>query len=217
MAVEPKKKRRVMPSGLEAKRTTMAKDKQLDSDRRPWEKQTWETAHQYTLFGMYRDLGSGRSLLDVIAALKETKKVSKTYIILLRKYSARNLWAMRASAYDEWTDSRIMTTVSHNYIEGKADVLRRHGLIGRELINRAVAYLTDNPIQSTKEAIAALKLGWEIESKSIGIEDLARQLEGMRNITDEELIQIYHRYRESLISSGNGTEAPQPETGQAEA
>lgn len=88
---------------------TPARTKELDPQRRPWEKQSWETAPAFFAFSLYRDLGLARSLTKASQALIETQPDRKPESVRTQmgQWSAGHRWVERAEAYDMHLDERF--------------------------------------------------------------------------------------------------------------
>lgn len=90
-----------------AKRET---PRELQPDRRPWEKQPWESFKAFESFALYRDLGLARSLSKATQALIETVPARKAETVRTQMggWSALNRWVERAEAYDLHVDARML-------------------------------------------------------------------------------------------------------------
>jgi hypothetical protein len=74
------------------------------TDRQPWEKRPSETPKAFEAFGVYRDLGSGRSLIGAAKVLNKGRTIVGTW-------SQQHDWVQRAEEYDLWVDSERLKAI----------------------------------------------------------------------------------------------------------
>lgn len=81
----------------------------LAPDRRPWEKQNWESFKAFNGFALYRDLGLARSLTKAAQAFIETATERKEESVRrqMGEWSSAYRWVERAEAYDMHVDERL--------------------------------------------------------------------------------------------------------------
>lgn len=129
-----------------------------------WEKQAGESSKAYEAFVAYRDLGAGRTLVDV------AQRAGKAYS-LIRRWHKNWDWEIRASAWDNRISERAAMKAAEEY----SRMIETQLNIGKMLQARATKALQRLDLEKVSERSlpAILKM---LES-GIRIERSARELE----------------------------------------
>lgn len=121
------------------------------------------------------------------------------------------LWA-RAYDWHKRADDRdleVDTQLRNDSIDERVEMLRRHRRAASKLINSGLEYLENCSIDTAKDAIAAIKIGIEIERRTEGLPNWIGEIVGA---SDEELMrrhqellkQIDGNIKPSLAGTTNG-------------
>ena len=79
----------------------------LDTDRQPWEKQSWESLPAFRAFALYRDLVFGASIRKAAELLAEEEgRTVSTITLQMGEWSGRHHWQERHTAYIRFLDQR---------------------------------------------------------------------------------------------------------------
>lgn len=156
----------------------MAKTK---TNLNPWEKQEHETSKAYAAFCAYRDMGTDRSLTNIIPILYKDLGSTKTATKRRRlsEWSSLHNWVARVEAYDVYLESKsrkehelaiqkMVTEHAEAAVITRSKAMERIGLIGEEELNEL----------TPKEALEYLKVAAELERKSRGAPDQIVELGG---------------------------------------
>ena len=137
------------------------------SDRKPWERQSGETAKAYAAFLLYRDLPAiDRS---VAAAREGQQRDNKGTLRQWNGWSMRNGWVNRAAEHDSDLASRRRERMAREFERAQDDALT--------LIRAALAKVAeriqglDAEEMAAGQIPAALKTLIELEFKALGHED----------------------------------------------
>ncbi len=90
-----------------------------------WDRLPDETELAYRMFCLYRDMGADRTM-DAIITLEKKKP---TYLGVLRSWSQKFKWVLRANAYDDYLEKRLRKEREKDIIEMRD----RHARIGRDM------------------------------------------------------------------------------------
>ena len=140
----------------------------------PWEKQDHETSKAYAAFCAYRDMGTNRSLTNIVQIvhgdIPEGKRKAKRgrFEIWSSKYG----WVARVEAYDDYLEAKsrkehelaiqkMVTEHAEAAVLTRSKAMERIGLIGEKELNEL----------TPKEALEYLKVAAELERKSRGAPD----------------------------------------------
>ena len=156
----------------------MAKTK---SNLDPWEKQEHETSKAYTAFCAYRDMGTNRSLTNIVQIVHGDIPVGKRKAKRGRFeiWSSKYGWVARVEAYDVYLESKLRRD-NELAIEKMA---RRHTEASMMAVDKAVDRIKligeKNTEELTpKEALEYLKVAAELERRSRGAPDQIVELGG---------------------------------------
>lgn len=85
-------------------------ERQLETDREPWEKQPFESWKAFEAFREYRDAGPSRSLREVAQKTVERspKRKQESVETQLSRWSSLNRWAERIEAWTLYMDQALV-------------------------------------------------------------------------------------------------------------
>lgn len=145
--------------------TTGSARAQVAGEHRPWDRQPEESGRAFQAFAAYRDLGPERTLDKAAAAYGR-------HVSLMRRWSARYGWRVRAAAWDD-EQAREMEAALRQRRRAAcerqardAEQLQRLGMARlASLIKRDpdTGELTLDEKVSAHDAMAAYKLGLDIQ------------------------------------------------------
>jgi hypothetical protein len=162
--------------------------------RRTWDQRPNETTKAYDAFAIYRDLGAGRS---VLAAFKLYSGEDKRIPGYFGQWAADNQWVIRARDYDAFIDEQAQRKAERDAITRKAQMLNRHAGIGRVLQTKALEHLQKaNSIDKAVDAIAAARLGVDMERKAEGLP------EWILEVVNADEVELTRQYNELLAEIG---------------
>lgn len=166
-----------------------------------YDRQAGESTKSFSGFVAYRDLGVQRSLE---MAWKQYSKGDKRVPGYFKQWSSDYNWVSRAAVYDDYVDAQARKKFEADAIKRKADMLRRHALSGKVLQQKGIDYLSQHGVDKSTDAIAAVRVGVEMERKSEG---LPEYLMAVVEASDDELQRQYNALLEEIgrASSGNDT------------
>ena len=165
--------------------------------QRTWDRRDNETSQAYQAFAIYRDMGIGRSTVRVAETLHKS-------VGLINRWSGQHQWVERVRAYDQYIDAQAQKKAERDAITRKAKMLERHASIGRVLQTKAVEHLQAHQIDQTKDAIAAARLGVDLERKSEGLPEYLIEI---MNASDVDLTK---QYNELLSALGADVQVDEP-------
>lgn len=168
--------------------------------RRAWDRQPGESLKAYTAFAAYRDIGISRSIDAAWQRYSETDKITPGYI---RKWAVTYEWVERTRAYDQYIDAQAQKKAERDAITRKAKMLERHAALGRVLQTKAIEHLQANKIDQPKDAIAAARLGVDLERKSEGLPEYLIEI---MNASDVDLTKQYNELLSALGADVQGDE-----------
>lgn len=178
--------------------------------KQPWDRLEVESSRAFEAFAIYRDLGTGRSILS---AWKLYIKQDKNTAGYFSKWAADYEWVKRAAAYDDYIEAEARKKLDRDAIKRKAKMLERHANTGRALQAFGLQHVQTNkqPVNSS-DAIRAIRVGVDIERKSEG---LPEYLIEVMNADDTELTAQYNELLAQIggYRGGDETEGDHP-TGQ---
>jgi hypothetical protein len=113
-------------SGMKKDPTKDHKRQPMDKDRKPFERQTWETDVAWATFKIYRDIPTATRTMDAarIVCKKKPAYSSKMY-----QWSAKHWWPERTSEWDRELDNREREA----RLEAVADMKKRHTKSARKM------------------------------------------------------------------------------------
>lgn len=149
-----------------------------------------ESSKAYEAFALYRDMGVNRSQEAVCKHLNKSRQ-------LLSRWSVDYRWLERAAAYDAHVDAEARKLLEREAIKRKADMLKRHALLGKVLQQKSATYLDKHGIDKSSDAIAAARVGVDMERKAEGLPEYLMEVV---NADDSELAR---QYAELLAQIGN--------------
>ena len=154
---------------------------------RIWERQPKESSQAYEAFVTYRDLGAGRTLIDVARELR------KSYSLVRRWADAAN-WSARAAAWDNYVSEKAADKAAEDY----ASMIDLQINIGKMLQAKAAKALQKIDFENVSErSLPALVR--MIES-GVDIERSAREIGAEKNPRKDTTITIVSRTsREDLF------------------
>lgn len=162
--------------------------------RQPYERQTDESDKAFEAFALYRDLGTNRTT-DAVA-----RQLSKS-LALIQRWSAQYAWVERVAVYDAYIDAQARKQLERDAIKRKADMLKRHALLGKVLQQKSAAYLDKHGIDRSSDAIAAARVGVDMERKAEGLPEYLMEV---MNADDSELARQYAELLAQVSHSGSG-------------
>jgi hypothetical protein len=124
-----------------------------------------------------------REAFELYASCRSLRQVADH---LGMSFGAIMNWA-RWFAWDERAEARMLEAARKSEIEAVEEIQKRlddHRKAGELLRRRGVEHLAKQPIETTRDAIAAIKVGIELERLSVGLPDWV--FEVMR-MDDEQL------------------------------
>lgn len=167
---------------------------------KPYDKLPDESSKAYEAFAIYRDMGTERSIEKAWKRYSQSDKRVPGYI----GDWARNFnWVIRAAAYDEYVDAQARKVLEREAIKRRADMLKRHALLGKVLQQKSAAYLDKHGIDKSSDAISAAKIGTEMERKAEGLPEYMMEVV---NADDSELARQYHTLLAEIGLAGSGDE-----------
>ena len=121
----------------------------------PWERQPKETEKAYEAFLIYKNLGPGRTFIEV------SRKLHKSFTLIRRWKDAWN-WKERVELYDRENDRKAQLEAQ----AAQKEMIRRHIDLGMALQKKATEALDNlNPKKMGAVSIKELvRLGTELES-----------------------------------------------------
>lgn len=166
-----------------------------------------ETDKAFQAFILYRDMGAQRTQEKVLEALGKTTG----YLRQLQEWSGLYRWVERSAAYDAHIDTQARKVLEREAIKRRADMLKRHALLGKVLQQKSAAYLDKHGIDKSSDAISAAKIGTEMERKAEGLPEYMMEVV---NADDSELARQYHALLAEIGLAGSGdAEAGDTDTG----
>lgn len=151
--------------------------------RRAWDQRTDESDKAYDAFATYRDMGVQRSNVKVAETLGKS-------VTLMNRWSGAYAWVERARLYDSFIAAEAQKKTERDAITRKAKMLERHAGMGRVLQSKALEHLQKtNSIDKATDAIAAAKLGVEMERKAEGLPEWILEVV---NADETELTRQYN-------------------------
>lgn len=119
----------------------------------------------------------------------------------LRHWANAFGWHDRADDRDAEADAKA----HREAVRRRADILSRHALIGKTLSSKGVAFYADKEtkIRDVGEALAAIRLGVEIERKAEGMPEW---LVRVMSMDDDQLIREYGRVVAQIGGPDGGDE-----------
>lgn len=141
----------------------------------PWEKQPWETALQYRMFTIYRDLDVEERSVRRVCNI--TGRAPKT----LEVYSAENKWVERAAAWDNEQD-RIIRAENLKAIK---KMRKKHADVANAMILKAAKALQRIPDDeiSAREVSQMVDVASKLERISRGdVESVVETRDGGKSL-----------------------------------
>jgi hypothetical protein len=179
----------------------------------PWEQQAGESAKAYAAFGLYRDLGSRRSLDEASrsyhrsdreiqhASARRPPRASGT----IRRWAQRYNWLARARAWDQEFE-RIRQAEQRAALQEMAE---RHAKEALMMQNKAIERLRQlRPEElGTRETLAYLVEAAKLERLARGepTERVSQEhhFDQLQELTDDELAEIVARGRGCRLYPGS--------------
>lgn len=146
-------------------------------DERIWEQLPNETNKAYEAFVFYRDLGAGRTMIEVARSLK------KSYS-LIRRWNDDWDWDTRASAWDNYISEKAADKAAHEY----AQMIERQINIGKMLQARAAKAIQS--MDFAKVSARALPALMKMMESGVRIEQSAREIAANQNPQKSLTIKI---------------------------
>lgn len=146
-------------------------------DERIWEQQPDESSKAYEAFVFYRDLGAGRTMIEVARSLK------KSYS-LIRRWSENWNWDERASAWDNHLTEKAADKAAQEY----AQMIERQISIGKMLQARAAKAIQS--LDFAKVSARALPALMKMMESGVRIEQSAREIAATQNPQKSLTIKI---------------------------
>jgi hypothetical protein len=139
-----------------------------------WERQPGETPRAWKAFVIYRDMGDDRGVTKVRDIAGGIYKHST-----LLEWAAKNRWAERARAWDNYVDRRRQAA----FLREQEEMARRQIKTGRTLQDVGLAYVEEelsDPEQrkaqmSATSALRYIDTGVALERKGMGVDDEQKQ------------------------------------------
>lgn len=94
----------------------------------------------------------------------------------------KNEWSLAASDLD----NQVVEQLENQMIADKVEMLQRHASIAKRMQTKAIEYLEENGVGSSRNAIELLVKGLEIERDSVGAPVIASKI---ANMSDEDLFR----------------------------
>lgn len=164
-----------------AKGKEIAKRRELDKDRRPWEMQSWEGLKAFEAFCFYRNLLMGASLSKAVQDFLKTAPSAKgrneaTVRRQFGEWSAENMWVSRTEALVMHLDDR-----HREQIEGRITRQnRRYETAAATLSSGILARAAVDPDAGVGEADGQLVQPFDFNE--LDIESAARALVALQRL-----------------------------------
>ena len=169
-----------------------------DTDKRlAWERQKGESSRAFEAFGIYRDMGPGRSTQKVAG------KLAKSWTII-RRWATQWNWVVRATQYDDHLDAEFRV---ENAKQLKA-ARKRHINIARRIQTKVMARLRNmEPDEINAQNMALLlKTATDIELRALGDPTASVAIDDKRQRFVVEWVEAENREDDSDL-------APTPQVG----
>ena len=181
----------------------------------PYERQPGETAKAFRAFTIYRDMGPGRSIRNVLKAVDKPD----SYRPVLERWSSQNRWVDRAAAWDDYLDQQARQA----QVDALKEMYERHIQAAVAMQAKALKRLRGlspdelSPMQVRLFLIEAAKLErmGRGEPESIVAErrelDIERDFDILRSMAnDPEFVEAIQRAAAEMEEAGNRAGAPRP-------
>lgn len=122
-------------------------------------------------------------LSTIVASLPLSEDGTRPEVGAVRAWIARERWIERA----EMLEAQVSKRLEKMALEGRVEMLNRHAQVGKELQEKALAYLQTTEIVRMSDAIKLVELGIDVERSSRGVGDAIVK---MANSSSDELNNI---------------------------
>lgn len=116
----------------------------------------------------------------------------------IRRYSEWFDWDKKANQRD--IELGVKATNDEIIVDKCIEVVERHKEISKALLGIGMKFLEENGVETARDALAAIKLGMEMERKSFDLPDYVKEITSK---TDQELVR---RARELMTMIGDAAE-----------
>lgn len=171
-------------------------------DRNIWERQPWETDHDFALFTIYRDLPPmRRSQAEVIKVFRKDiprdATIKEVNTAMVKDISVHSRWVERTEAYSMYIDDRLREALEEERVRTRIEYLD----LGREMRTKAQQALsvmqaivydedgTERSVLSPKQIIDLAKAAFEFEKFALLMDEPDRGTTvNIMNVSDSELV-----------------------------
>jgi len=130
---------------------------------------------------------NGRSFKNFVFPQSVGKKPS---IETVKEWASELGWVQRADVLDAQVAQALDTKV----INRRVEMFERHVQLAEDLIQKGLAYLAKNGIESDNSAIRAISLGMDTQRMSVGVAEAYAQISKMSNDQlEKELLRLTGR------------------------
>lgn len=173
---------------------------QLGDVRQIYDRLEGETAHQYSQFAVYRDMGETRSY-------RRASEVIGIAYSTIRDIASMNRWVQRAAVYDEYLEGVARKELEYGRVEAR----KRHIGMATSMLEKAAEALEDVDMAeaSMKDIAYMVDIAVRIERLSRGDVGATKRLEitgeGGGPVTQVNVNELSANDRRALLAEIQGT------------
>lgn len=137
----------------------------------------------------------GKPAMTTLAAMAEpTAEGERPSTISLNKWAKDGQWESRAQVMD----LQVRSQIERMAVREKVEMYQRQAEVGKDLIEKAMAYMEDEEwdFRTPANALAAIKYGSELERKTRGVSDAIAKLSELdSDKLDETIVSLLNAAR----------------------